>query len=79
MKPVLEIFAAMLIHESFKAEMVENIGATLSSKGYTLSSHEREVLDKIVDSFKQDNLDSAINNVRHECPIWPCNDNALEA
>jgi hypothetical protein len=79
MKPVLQIFAAMLIHESFQNEMEANPEAVLNAKGYTLTQAELQVVLRIVDSFKDGNLDDAADNVRAECPNWPCNDPSLAA
>ena len=79
MKPVLEIFGAMLIHSSFQEEMEANPEATLNGKGYTLNPDEMLVMMKIVKSFQDGDLDDATNNVRAICPDWPCNNGNLSA
>ena len=79
MKIVLQIFGAMLIHESFQLEMQNDPQGTLSAKGYTLTPAEMEVLLRIVQSFRDGDLDDAMDEVRAACPNWPCNDGSLAA
>ena len=79
MKPVLEVFGAMLIHESFQLDMQDNPSAALNAKGYSLNPDEMQVMLRIVDSFKDGDLDDAIYSVRQNCPNWPCNDGSLAA
>jgi hypothetical protein len=78
-KPVLQILGAMLLHETFQEEMEANSTNTAERYGYALTSAEWQVALKIVQSFKDGELDDAIENVREKCPVWPCNDGALEA
>ncbi len=79
MKPVLEIFGAMLIHQAFQEEMQANPQDALAAKGYALNPAEMQVMLKIVKSFEDGDLDDAVVNVRAECPHWPCNDGNLTA
>jgi hypothetical protein len=79
MKPVLQILGAMLVHEGFQLEMQNDPQGTLQSRGYSLTGAELEVALRIVKSFKDGDMDDAVDNVRAECPNWPCNDGSLSA
>ncbi len=78
-KPVLQILGAMLLHQSFREEMKINPTGTAEIYGYTLTPAEWEVAFNIVKSFQDGEMDDAIENVRSECPHWPCNDGGLAA
>ena len=79
MKPVLQVFAAMLIHGTFREDMKANPEAALINKGYTLNQSEMQVMLRIVDSFKNGQMNDAIGNVMVACPNWPCDDGSLAA
>jgi len=78
-KPVLQILGAMLLHQNFREEMKANPTSTAETYGYTLTPAEWQVALNIVESFKEGDMDDAIDNVRAECPNWPCNDGGLAA
>lgn len=78
-KPVLQILGAMLLHQNFREEMKTNPAGTAQQYGYTLSPAELAVALNIVESFEDGKMDDAIDNVRAECPNWPCNDGGLAA
>jgi len=78
-RPVLQIFGAMLIHETFRESMIDNAEATLQTKGYQLNADEMQVMLKIVQSFADADLEESIEEVRIACPDWPCNDGSLAA
>jgi hypothetical protein len=76
-KPVQQILGAMLVNDSFRADMTvpnANISAVVQSYQYgPLTGAELDVVVNIVTSFTQGKMDGSVSAVRSECPNWPCN------
>lgn len=76
-KPVQQILGAMLVDETFRADMTApgaNIVALVEAySDYTLAGAELDVVVNLVTSFKTGKMTAPIDTVRSECPNWPCN------
>lgn len=46
--------------------------AILKAHGFFMSRGEQEVFARMMESFEAGKLDEACNQVRSECPDWPC-------
>ena len=79
MKSLLHLLGAMLVHQNFREAMIADFEATLISHNFDLSSHDKEIALNIVKSFEDDEMEDAVENVRAECPSWPCNDSSMTA
>lgn len=79
MKTLLHLLGAMLVHQNFREAMIANPEATLVANNFDLSSHDKEIALNIVKSFQDDEMEDAVDNVRAECPNWPCNDSSMTA
>lgn len=77
MKSLLHLLGAMLVHPEFEAQMRANPHPTLEAWG--LSAQEKEVALRLIKSFQDDDMEDATENVRAECPNWPCNSGFMAA
>lgn len=70
---LLALLGAMLVNERFRRALAKGDRyATLSERGFFLTRGEREIFERMMESFESGKLDEACKSIQSQCPIWPC-------
>jgi len=72
MSELTTILGGMIIDETFRGQMEQNIDETLDAYGIALDTRERTSLENIVETFKSGELDDCVAAFLLHCPEWPC-------